>query len=949
MKSRLARVVLFVAASISMLFACASPSAQAAFGLHDVDVRFTNADGSPVTQAGSHPFAMTTSFSVNTRVDPKSGLVVPDGELKDLRIDQIPGLVGNPTAVPRCSNIDFLTIVVGHGNLCSPQNAVGRVRLHVVSAATLFDLPVYNLNPGPGSAAKFGFTVLNDPVTIDVKVNEAAPFNISAMLFNIPQPVPLFDSEVTLWGDPANPAHDKERGVCTTPGGCPFDSEDKPFLTLPRSCSGPLATAYTATSWQEPDAAAVSGSVLTHNDALPPAPQGMTGCGRLGFSPSTTAKPTTLAAESSTGLDFSLDVHDEGLTNPSGLAQSDIAKTVVTLPEGMTVNPSSANGINVCSEAELHEMSALSEPGVGCPDASKLGSVEVETPLLEGKLLKGGLFLATPYQNPFGSLISLYIVIQNPELGIFIVQPLRVEPNPATGQLVTTAEDMPELPFSHFRLHFREGARSPLVSPAACGSHQVKSMLYPSSGGAPVQSSASFEIISGPAAGPCPAGGLPPFHPDLDAGTESNAGGRFSPFDVKITRTDSEQEITHFSIKLPPGVAAKLAGVSFCSDAQIAAATARTGNHGGQEELEDPSCPAASQVGRSLAGAGVGSVLTYVPGKVYLAGPYHGHPVSLVAITSGVAGPFDIGTVVVRLAIDVNPETGEVFLDSTGSDPLPHIVKGIPVHLRDIRAYTDRPEFTFNPTNCEPTATAATVLGSGLDFVSPADDNPFVSTSRFQAADCAALTFEPKLRFKLKGGTKRGANPSLRAHVAMNGFGEAAIRYAQVTLPKSEFLEQGHIGTICTRVQFKEGSVPGERCPAASVYGKVVARTPILDEPLSGPIFLRSSEHELPDLVAALHGSQIDVSLVGRIDSGKNGGIRNTFEFVPDAPVASADFTFFGGKKSLLSNSRNLCKSTNKVKVFLKAHSGKRVSYKTPLRPLGCEKKHQSKRHARRR
>ncbi len=357
-------------------------------------------------------------------------------------------------------------------------------------------------------------------------------------------------------------------------------------------------------------------------------------------------------------------------------------------------------------------------------------------------------------------------------------------------------------------------------------------------------------------------------------------------------------------------------------------------------------------MGRTLAGAGVGPSLAYAPGRVYLAGPYRGAPLSFVSITSGVVGPFDIGTVVVRLAIRINPETGEVFLDSTGSDPIPHIIKGIPIHLRDIRAYTDRPGFTFNPTSCEPTSTSATVLGSGLDFASPADDNPFVSTSRFQAADCAALRFKPKLRFKLKGSTKRGGNPSLRAHVAMNGFGEAAIRSARVTLPKSEFLEQGHIGTVCTRVQFNEGNVPGERCPAASVYGKVEARTPILDGPLAGPIFLRSNggERELPDLVAALHG-QIDVTLVGYIDSGKNGGIRNTFAFVPDAPVSSADFTFFGGKKSLLSNSppgntRSLCEIVSKVRVDLKAHSGKQLHYKTPLKPTRCKKGKKGKKKA---
>jgi hypothetical protein len=307
-----------------------------------------------------------------------------------------------------------------------------------------------------------------------------------------------------------------------------------------------------------------------------------------------------------------------------------------------------------------------------------------------------------------------------------------------------------------------------------------------------------------------------------------------------------------------------------------------------------------------------------------------------VAITSGVVGPFDVGTVVVRLAIKVNPETGEVFLDATGSDPIPHILKGVVLHLRDIRAYTDKPNFTLNPTDCTPTSTAATVLGSGLDFASEADNNPFVSTSPFQAADCASLPFEPKLSLRLSGGTKRGDYPKLKAFLRMNGIGEAGIARAQVTLPRSEFIANAHFNTICTRVQFKAAGGNGEACPSGSIYGWAKAKSPILADPLEGPVFLRSSEHQLPDVVASLRGQQIDVHLVGHVDSVK-GQLRNTFETVPDAPVEWASFTFKGGNKGLFENSTNLCLKKNKADVRFTGQNGKIHNYK-PAVKVKCGK-----------
>ncbi len=954
MNRQVTRLLATVILALALTALGAAP-AMAQFGFEDLDVTFINQDGSPATQAGSHPYAMTTTLDFNKTTDPLRGAIT-DEAAKDLFGTQIPGLVGEPGATPRCASADFLTLYPGWGDMtsCSNSTVVGTTTVRVGTQGVFGTFeekpnPVYNLVPPPGVAMKIGFVEQGVSVTIELGVNESPPYNVTAKLRNISQVLLLGGSDVTLWGDPASPIHDAERGTCVKLGGtCPVNIPNKPFLTLPRACQGPLTTTYEAASWEHPGLWAPLSS-LTHDDAKPPTPQGFTGCGKLGFNPSITAQPTTKAASSPTGLDFSLDVNDEGLANPTGIANSDIKKAVVTLPEGFSTNPSLAEGLNVCSEADLARETFKSAPGAGCANESKIGTVEVQTPLLDENV-DGSLFIAKPYENPFGSLIALYMVIKNPTLGIIVKQPLKVETDPLTGQITTVAENLPQLPFSHFRLHFREGTRSPLASPPACGVYDggehnpepVKAVLTPWSGGSPNTSTSAFEIITGPESGPCPSGGTPPFHPGLEAGTLNNAAGRYSPFNVRLSRKDSEQEITHFSIKLPPGITGKLAGIPYCPDAAIAAATARTGPHGGQEELNSPSCPAASEVGHTLAGAGVGPSLAYAPGKLYLAGPYHGSNLSIVAITAGKVGPFDLGTVVVREALKIDPETAEVFIDSTGSDPIPHIIKGIPVHLRDIRAYVDKPNFVLNPTDCTRTSTASTLLGSGLDFASEADDRPVTVSTPFQAADCAALPFKPKLSLKLKGGTKRGDHPALRATLKMNGIGEAGIARAQVTLPRSEFIANAHFKTICTRVIFKQGSLPGEKCPAGSIYGKATAITPILAEPLVGPVFLRSSEHQLPDVVVALHNAQVDIVLDGHVDSVK-GQLRNTFEATPDAPVSSVTLSLFGGKKGLFENSTNLCARTHKAIAAFSGQNGKEHDFMPVVKASGCKSRAQKR------
>jgi hypothetical protein len=898
----------------------------AAFGIKAADVTFTNADGSPAIQAGSHPFALTNSFDGNTVI--KDGKVLSDGDFKDLLLSLPPGFLVDPKAVPRCSGPDFLftdkELPYSH---CPDSTALGTVRAHAPGESGGDPGVIYNLEPPPGVALKLGFHVLQVAVTVEGNISTAPPYNALASLRNIPDVVPFGGSVATFWGSPADPAHDKERGKCFEKGGsCPIAIPERPFLFLPRSCTGPLITIFKATSWQEAEAEI---EAITHDNLVPPNPLGMSGCAKLGFGPRISVQPTTAQAESPSGLDVNVDIHDEGLRSPTGIAQSDIQKAVLTFPEGVTINPSQAEGLAVCSEADLQGETLDSEFGEGCPAASKIGTVEVESPLEEGEILKGSVFVAEPYRNPTGSLIAIYVVIKDPELGILVKLPIKVEPDPKTGQLISTLEDSPQLPISRFHFHFREGGRSPLVTPPRCDTYTTKAEFTPWANPDNLfTTSSSFQITSGPGGGPCPPGGVPPFKPGFTAGSISNSAGRYSPFYMRLTRKDGEQDMTKFSSVFPPGLVGKLAGVSKCPDAAIAAAKGKTG----KEELASPSCLANAKIGHVLAGAGVGPELTYVPGSVYLAGPYHGDPLSVAVITPAVAGPFDAGTVVVRVALTLNPDTAEVEADGAASDPIPHILKGIVLKVRDLRVYIDRPSFTLNPTSCDPSQTKASLFGSFLNVFDPADDVPVSLADRFQAADCASLGFKPKLSLELKGGTKRGDHPALRAVVTPRPH-DANFARAVVTLPRSAFLDQGHIRTICTRVQFA-----AKKCPKGSIYGHASVKTPLLDEPLKGPVYLRSSNHNLPDLVVALHGI-VDINAVGRIDSHK-GGIRNSFETIPDAPFSRFVLNLPGGKKGLIVNSRGLCARDSRATVRFSGQNGKPDNFSSLVRASGCAKKH---------
>jgi hypothetical protein len=933
--------------AISALGACllvvvlGSPAARAeplpANSTHHFEIEKGSFHLTPSTEgAGAHE-DLTTSFDF-------AHVKATDHTYNDARtvvVNLPPGFIGNNTAVPTCDQAQLLghtAVNPGVPSECPPASQVGTIETELTinsdGEPARFRTPVYNMETTSfGIAAQLGFRTL--VVTSDMPVSvRPGDSGLTVTSPNLPKLAEPHRVSVTIWGLPAATSHDPQRGqecfyIGTVKAIC-YDFHQtanipvKPFLTNPTSC-GTFTAGLEAESWEE------AGKRSTASATVGPIGE----CERVHFDPSIEAVPTTDSAESSTGLNVSLDV-PQAWEDPYSTSTANLRDAVVTLPAGMSLNPSAGSGLGYCTEAHYEEETYEFTPGVGCPPESKVGSVEVETPVLT-EHATGSVYVAKPFENPFHSLLALYIVAKVPERGIIVKVAGEVHADPVTGQLTTTFRENPQVPFNRFTLRFRQGATSPLISPPACGRYTALADLTPWS--APLEPHhllSEFEIEHGVNGGPCPSGGLPPFHPGLIAGSINPVAGAYSPFYIRLSRNDGEQEITHFSIKLPPGVVGKLAGIPECSDAAIAAAKAREHEQGGAEEEASPSCPAASEVGHTLVEAGVGNTLAQAPGKVYLAGPYHGSNLSVVAITAAKVGPFDLGTVVVRQALRINPETGEVFVDATGSDPLPHIVDGIPTHLRQIRVYMDKPNFVLNPTSCEPTSTASTVLGSGLNFASEADDNPITVTTPFEAVNCAKLGFKPQLKLSLIGATKVAGYPKLKAVLTARP-GDANIGSAQVTLPHSEFLANAHIGTVCTRVQFKEGAVPGEKCPANSVYGFAKAVTPILSEPLEGPVYLRSSSHQLPDLVAALHNNQVNIALDGHVE-GVHGGIRNTFEAVPDAPVTQFTLEMQGGGKGLLENSTDLCASPHHATADFVGHNGKVEDFR-PLLNVSCGKK----------
>jgi hypothetical protein len=889
---------------------------------------FTASDGSPVSQAGSHPYQFSLSAGFPTVVNGES--VSSPEPLRDFDVSLSPGVVVNPDATPvRCAE----------GELESESGCPAASQVGVVSVTTFQASgvqpnvsPLFNMVPPPGVPAQFGSNALGDGIYVhlDGGVDPAGNYALTSSTSDIVARDlnPILGVKAQLWGDPSDPAHEGARGTCIHNGeptgtDCSVARSTTPLLTMPSACSGPLTFGASADSWEHP------GTFISRDAQTEDLPSGepvaVEGCGRLGFGPSITLQPDTDNADSPSGLDVDLQLpQEEGIGN---LATATLKKAVVTLPAGVSLNPSAADGLAACSEAQIGLVSKSpprfdgAEPS--CPESSKVGTAEIVTPLLP-EPLNGSLYVATQGANPFGSLLAGYLVVQGQ--GVLIKLAGRFDLDPVTGQITATFDENPQLPFSDLKLHIKGGARAPLTTPQGCGRFTARTTFEPwSAPEAPdVDVASSFDIGAGAGGSACPAGeSQQPNRPAFEAGTVNPTAGAYSPFVLKLSRENGSQRIGSIDTTLPKGLVAKLAGVPYCSDAQLAQAESRTSPGQGALEKSSPSCPAASEIGTVNVGAGSGAPL-YVRGQAYLAGPYKGAPLSLAIVTPAVAGPFDLGVVVVRSALYVDPETAQV---RAVSDPIPAIRAGIPLDVRSISLELNKSRFTLNPTSCAPTSilgTAISTLGQSAALSSP-----------FQVGSCASLGFAPKLKISLKGATKRTGLPALKAVVTYpKGGAYANIARAQVNLPHSEFLEQNNLDKTCTRPVLLEG-----KCSKRTIYGRAKAWTPLLDKPLEGPVYLVGGYgYKLPALVAELNG-QIRVLLKGKTDSGPNKGIRNTFEAVPDAPVSRFELKLKGGKKyGLLINSENLCREPQHAIARFTAQNGL-VDQTKPLVQNQCGKK----------
>jgi hypothetical protein len=915
--------------------------------------RVAASGGEAATAAGSHPYELDISVGLREggSFEGQSGVALPDGDLRDLEVSLPPGFLANPAALPACDLSAFSTPrsspfeESASGESCPADTQVGTAE--VVSSSgggrpRRFGL--FNLVPPPGVAAQIGFSPYGSPLAFSTDLDRRpdGSYVIDLDAAGVSQALDLTSLSLSFWGTPWATSHDGERGNCLNErepafswakcsAGDPRSAPPEAYLTLPARCSGGLSFGLRATSWQQPSI--VTATAVSRDSEGAPAELGH--CQVAGFTPQATAQLTTTRTSSASGLNFTLNEDQRQLTEPQLAASPPTQRLVVSLPPGVTLNPSLAAGLGSCTEAQLAAERAGGAQGEGCPNGSKIGDFEAQVPLFEGAA-EGAVYLATPGQNPFGSLLALYLVARIPTRGVLVEAAGDVALDPVSGNLTATFEGLPQLPYTGLSLTLRSGNRAPLITPSTCQSAIARVDLAAWGGGAPeVHAQSASQIVAGSAGGPCPSG-PPPFSPGVFAGGVNSNVNSYTPYFVHLTRTDSEQEITGYSLILPRGITGKLAGIPVCSDAAIEAAR----HTSGVEENRSPSCPAASEVGHILTGYGVGDTLAYTEGEIYLAGPYNGQPLSLVVINPATVGPFDLGTVVIRSAFVVDEHTAQLRIDRSASDAIPHILDGVPLHLRDIRIYMDRPEFTHNPSSCEPSQLESTLGGSGTDFSTSADDTTATVAEHFQLLNCLTLGFRPKLGIRLRGATRRGAFPALRATFAARGPGDTNLKDITVSLPHSEFLAQSHIRGICTRPAFEAG-----HCPANSVYGTAVAYTPLLEQPLRGDVYLRSSSHRLPDLVADLYSRQIRIVLEGKVGPTKGGGIAVSFSELPDEPLDRFVMNLSGGKQGLLTNSTDICANPPEATVKALGQSNLGASFTTKLRGhcgKGKGKKHRS-------
>jgi len=916
-----------------MLGVVVSP-AFGSFGFEtgSVESLVLNGGGVPAVQAGSHPAEVVTSFKFNRTIG-VGGLSVPDGDVKDIEAELPAGLVGNPNATPKCTFEQFTTpnhhIAFGlSGASCPDDSQVGvaQIELDLKGEGTVVQLSlgIYNLVTPAGVPAEFGVNPTGIPVVFTSRVRTGGDYGVTVASKNTNQGERIYGVRTIFWGVPADPRHNGERGECLGAGGepfargeenpCPVETGRTPLLTLPTRCGeSPLATKIYADSWQNPvDAPELTGfappaiieaEAFNHDSAGHAV--GITGCERLDFSPTVDIQPGGHAAGAPTGV--SVEVSLPQNEAPDGLAEADLKKAVVSLPAGMSTSPSAANGLEGCSEEEIALSSAAP---AHCPNAAKVGAVEIETPLLEHNL-EGSVYLAQPDANKFHSLLALYVVAEGS--GVVIKLAGEVHADLATGQLTTTFDNNPQQPFSHLRLKFFNGPHAALMNPRRCGSYAATGALTPWSGEMPVTFSAPFAIETG-----CGGG----FSPSMVAGTLGNQAGGFSPLSLTLTRSDQDQAFKQLSVRTPPGLLGMISRVPLCEEPHIAQQT----------------CPQASQIGHVTVGAGPGPEPVYLPqpghpeDPVYLTSGYNGAPFGLLTIVHAEAGPFNLGTVPVRTTLNVDRRTSRILATT---DPLPTILQGIPVDLKTINIVLDKEGFIFNPTDCEPLQFEGAALGD--------EGTTAPVSSRFQAANCARLPFRPAFKASTKAHATRANGAALTVKVGYPKGAQANIAGVKVSLPKQLPSRLTTLQKACPEATFAANPAT---CPPESLVGTARAITPVLNVPVTGPAYLVShGGAAFPDLVMILQGQGVTVELVGGTFVSKAGITTSTFSSVPDVPISSFELSLPQGPHSALTENLpkkskgNFCSSNLVMPTTITAQNGLQVKQNTKVTVTGCPKK----------
>jgi hypothetical protein len=860
------------------------------------------------TQAAGHPNVGLTQFIVRNEPLSVGGVPVPGtqepvGVLEDLRVELPVGLSVNPQATPQCELAAF------EAETCDPRSAVGTSAVTAAVAGVPsppVDAIVYNLVPREGEPARFGFRLIGNSVFLEADVDWSGDYHEGFTIAVPKSPLgKLLKNRLVFNGRAGNGT----------------------FLTTPSTCLDPAApgnehlysTLLRADSEAQPNPTFPSGSSF-FEAPLPPgvAP---TGCDEVPFQPTTAVTPGTGQVDSPSGPLVEVQVPFEA--SGTAVANSNVRDAVVTLPRGLDLNPAAAPGLGMCSNDQFGK--GTRKP-VSCPQASKIGSVEVESPPLPAGSLKGVVYLGEQLSRDpaSGDVYRIFVNAVSARYGVDVRLIGNIGADPRTGQLTASFRENPQVPFTSVKLQL-DGGKGLLTSPPTCGPNAATHAFTAWSGSPDTGAQeAGFTLDRAPGGGACAKTMAErPFVPGFEAKPGSSAAKAFTPFTVHIARPPGQQELKGVDVTLPEGATAKLKGVPYCPPKAIASAERRSG----AGEKKNPSCPGKSRIGAASVLAGSGNSPLKIRGDVYLAGRYKGAPVSVVVVTPALAGPFDLGNVGVRVPLFLDPETAQIH---PRTDAIPDVFGGAKLDLRSIFVNVNRKRFTLNGSNCRKGAIAGKIEGGGADPTNPAAFSAFAVSDPFRAAGCRRFKFRPRLKIRLFGKTQRAQHPKLRA-VLKARPGNSNIRRASVALPHALFLDQASLAKICTRVQFA-----AHECPRKSIYGHAVAFTPLLGKPLRGPVYLRSSNNLLPDLVAHLRG-QVDIDLVGRIDSFR-GGLRTTFGRVPDVPVTKFVMTLPGGKHGLLVNSTNVCAKPVKAIIRIKAQNGRKANRRSKLR-TPCRKR----------